>query len=110
MAKSKLPLAELLAQVAADVRTANARARAAEGGPVMKFAECELELAVDAETTGDGKVELWVVSLGGGHTRSESHTIKIKYTADQNNPQGAVGALPPSEIQPPTRPKKRGGK
>lgn len=79
----KIPLAELLQQITTELRRAH---EAAEwrGNAVMRFQECELEFAIEAEAKAEGGFHVWVIDLGGGGGRTEANTIKIKYAALDN--------------------------
>lgn len=94
MAKDKIALADMLAQVAKEIRAAHEAASAGED-PVMKFQECELEFAVEIENKGEGGVNIWCLKLGGGRKKTESNTVKVKYSsvgtfvAQIQAPQGA---------------------
>lgn len=47
----------------------------------MRFQECELEFAIEAEGSAGGGIQVYVLKLEGGLKRTETNTIKIKYTA-----------------------------
>jgi hypothetical protein len=79
-APRRIVLGDLLENVTSELRAANERALAA-GNAVMKFKECELELAIEAENQGKAGIKFWVLNVGGSLKRTESNTIKIKYTA-----------------------------
>jgi len=49
------------------------------GKAVMELNQCEIELGVEIETEGSGKVGIWVVELGGGRTKTESNTISVTF-------------------------------
>ena len=80
MTANRIPLSDVLAHVAAEIRQAHAKATA-EDRAVMKFQECEIELAVDIENSASGGLQVWVINLGGGVKRTDSNTVKVKYTA-----------------------------
>ncbi|MBV9850407.1 MAG: hypothetical protein JO250_12090 [Armatimonadetes bacterium] len=85
----KIPLAELLQQITTELRRAH---EAAEwrGNAVMRFQECELEFAIEAEAKAEGGFHVWVLDLGGGGSRTEANTIKIKYAALEGVPTVAL--------------------
>ena len=76
----QVELADLIDHVAEQLAEAERRAGEREG-PVMKFQECELELAVSLETGGQGGLKVWVLELGGGRTKTNSNTITVKFGA-----------------------------
>jgi hypothetical protein len=80
MSEDRIPLGELLRYVSSEVRRVHQEA-IAKGEPVMRFAECELELAIEAEGKAEAGLRVWVLKLGGGVKRTEANTIKVKYTA-----------------------------
>jgi len=80
MAQDRIPLGELLEYIAGEIRDIHRKA-IAHGEPVMKFKECEFEFAIEAESKAEGGFHVWVLNLGGGVKRTESNTIKIKYSA-----------------------------
>jgi copper(I)-binding protein len=80
MAQDRIPLSELLAHITTEIRDIHEKAMA-HGDPVMKFKECECEFAIEAEDKAGGGFHVWVLKLGGGRKRTESNTIKIKYSA-----------------------------
>ena len=104
MAENRIQLAELLNFVSEQVRAADERAKSDRNEPVMKFMECEIDCAIDIEMKADGGIHVWVVNLGGGAKRTESNTIKVKYSA---LPQEFIAATL-SETAPAVKPKRHG--
>jgi Trypsin-co-occurring domain 2 len=84
MAEHRIPLAEVLNYVSAELWQAHTAATE-RGNALMQFHECELEFALDVEVNAEGGFHVWVMKLGGGAKRTESNTIKIKYTALEGN-------------------------
>jgi hypothetical protein len=80
MAKTRIPLAELVHHITSELRDAHARA-VSTGTPVMQFQECELEFAIETERSGKGGINVWIIDAGGELKRNESNTIKVKYVA-----------------------------
>lgn len=80
-----VPLADVLSQIADELVQAGENARK-RGTPVMQFAECEVEFAVEAETQKDGGVKIWVLTLGGAAKSKQSNRIRVKFTAMPGNP------------------------
>ena len=82
---SSIPLSEMLDSLQLEIRKAHDRAmrRYAENDqePVMCFVECELEFAIDVSTKAEGGFKFCVLKLGGGVKRTESNTIRVKYSA-----------------------------
>ena len=52
------------------------------GFAVMKFVECEVEFAVEIEKDRNLGAKLWVLKLGGGRTKTDSNTVRIKFVAE----------------------------
>ncbi|MBV9328334.1 MAG: hypothetical protein JO352_31850 [Chloroflexi bacterium] len=75
-------LQDLLSEVTTDLREAEQKADNSRA--IMKFSECELDMAVDWEVSAEGKTTIWVVEAKGGLKRSESNTIKVKFQALPN--------------------------
>ena len=80
MTVTRIPLSDVLANIATEIRKAHEKATSEEH-PVMKFQECELEFAVDLEQNASGGIQVWVINLTGGAKRTDSNTVKVKYTA-----------------------------
>lgn len=110
MEQNRIPLAELLGYIASELREAHEKAIAG-GKPVMKFQECELEFAIEAEGKKGGGLQVWVLKLEGGMKRTESNIIKIKYTAlDGPASGGSVVAEVKGAEGSLTKPKRQGRK
>lgn len=75
----RIPLSEVLAHITAEIRTANERATQTQK-PVMQFEECEFEFAVEAEKSAEGGIKVWILNLTAGGKRTDSNTVRIKYT------------------------------
>jgi hypothetical protein len=95
MIQSRVPLAELLEDITSELRQIHKKAMAGRN-PIMRFQECELEFAIDVEDKVEGGFHIWVVKLGGGVKRTESNTIKIKYSA-LSGPPGSSDIVAPVE-------------
>lgn len=82
-----LPLSELLIHAAnelREVRRASAEASSHER-PIMRFDECELELAVTFQAQGGGGVKFWVISAGAKVAASNVSRIRVKFTAPSDD-------------------------
>ncbi|WP_321905762.1 trypco2 family protein [Paraburkholderia tropica] len=78
--EKRIPLSQVLQKISLEMREADSKAR--EGGKaVMRFAECELEFAIELEAKGKAGVEVWIARLGGSIKRTEANTLRIKYVA-----------------------------
>ena len=106
MSQDRIPLRELLAYITAEMRDIHRQAMAG-GDPVMQFKECEFEFAIEAEAKAEGGLHVWVLKLGGGMKRTESNTIKIKYSALAGHELVAPLEAPPGALP---KPKRRGKK
>ncbi|HET6387134.1 MAG TPA: trypco2 family protein [Armatimonadota bacterium] len=74
-------LAELVEFVSRELRKVDEKLLQSGKDPVMRFLECEIDCAIDVEVKGEGGLHVWVVNLGAGAKRSETNTIKVKYSA-----------------------------
>ena len=75
-----MELGDLVGKVAKELHELRERAKSTTD-PVMQFTECELEMAFGIEDTGKGGVKLWVFELGGERTRTNSNTVRVKFSA-----------------------------
>ena len=79
--KKRLPLSEMVNHVSEEILKADEVARARPGKKVMRFIECEVEVAFELELEVGGKVKLWAVELGTKGAQTTTHTLKVKYQA-----------------------------
>lgn len=70
-------LADLLANLSAELREAQQRAVNDQEEDVFRLKACTVELGVTWERNAEGAVEFWVVKLGGGASRVETESIII---------------------------------
>lgn len=91
--KKRLPLSEMINYVAEEIKKADASARSKPGRKVMRFAECEVEVAFELELEVGGKVNLWAVELGTKGVQTATHTLKVKYHAIGDNPMEALNEI-----------------
>jgi hypothetical protein len=84
MADEKLPLSRLIDAVTDELLAAQAARevkRNLDGTPaIMQFEECELEMAVEIEISGEAKTNVWVFKLGGGIKKTDANTVKVKFS------------------------------
>lgn len=80
MAGNRIELSELLRYVSTELQKADTAARA-DDSAVMAFDQCTLELAVTAERQADAGIKVWILNLGAGAKKSDSHTITITMKA-----------------------------
>jgi hypothetical protein len=102
MSEIRLPLSEVLGYISAEIHQAHERANLQQNA-VMKFAECELDFAIETEKKAEGGVHVWVLQLGAGAKKTEANTMKIKYTA-VGEPmvaviEGSGGAVVPAPVR-----------
>ena len=98
---TNVPLSEVLAHIAEELNEAN-KAAQARGYAPMIFSECEIDFAVELGKEGKAGLKLYILQLGGKIKRSESNTIKIKFTA--NPKEGFTApALTPGGAKPVAR-------
>lgn len=92
MEENRVPLSTILEMVTSETLKVHEAAGKAGHHPVMQFRDCELDFAIDIETKGEGegKFDVWVAKLGAGVKRTESNTIKVRYTAREGQPQVAL--------------------
>jgi hypothetical protein len=74
----RVELADLIDRVAEQLLAAEQRA-AQRSDRVMRFTECELEMAISIETGGEGGIKVWVLELGGSRKKTDSNTITVKF-------------------------------
>jgi hypothetical protein len=105
MADDRIQLSEVLKMVGAEIRRAHRSAtdKHSEDKPVMRFRDCELEFAIEIEAKGEGKFDIWVAKIGTGVKRTESNSIKIRYSALEDNPQVAIVEGKPGTLGAPER-------
>lgn len=70
-------LADLLANLSDELREAQQRAAGDRKEDIFRLKGCTVELGVTWERNAEGKVEFWVVKLGGGASRAETESIII---------------------------------
>ena len=86
----RIPLASAIEALRGELVDA---VRSSEGEEI-RFAlgdvELELQVAVEAKVEGQAGIKFWLVSLGGGGTRSsgDTQTIRLTLTAMRNTPDG----------------------
>jgi hypothetical protein len=51
------------------------------GGPVMKFNECTLTMTVTITKEVNAGIKVYVVTLGGDVSRSDTHTITVNFNS-----------------------------
>jgi hypothetical protein len=88
--KSRVPLSEVLAEVAEELFKADQLAKE-RGFAAMQFDECELEFAVRTEYAGKAGVKLYVVNLGAGGKRAETNIVRVKFTSVPDRPPLQAG-------------------
>jgi hypothetical protein len=93
---NKLPLSEVVASVTDELLKAESAAKS-RGSSVMQFDECELEFAVEVEKEGKAGINVWVIELGGGKTRTESNVVRIKFKSLESRPLQVPQALNESQ-------------
>lgn len=77
---NRIPLADVLSQIAAELLAAEQKA-AARGRPVMQFDHCEVEFSVSAETSAGGGIKVWVINLGGKAKDTQTNKIRVRFTS-----------------------------
>ena len=81
----KIRLSELLEHITEELITADEDARK-RGFATMQFDECEIEFAVETEKEGGGGVKVWILDLKGGAKRTDSNTVRIKFSSIPEQP------------------------
>jgi len=111
MAEERISIAELLAFISDELRALQDAAAKSASSPFMRFQECELELAVEAERSINGGLNVYLLKLGGNAKKAESHTIKVKMTALTGPPESfqlvAFGESARKEPEPDKRKSKK---
>jgi len=85
--QQKIPIAELARHVRNELETIH---KAAAGDALLRLSECEFEFALEAELEAAGGIKVWLLDLRGGGKKSESNTVRIKYSSI---PGKAVGMI-----------------
>lgn len=87
MAKTvpRVELSELIAYVSAQLRAASEGVDD-RGGAIMEFEQCTMEMSVEVEKQGSAGIQVWVVNLGGGASKTSSHTITVSFKPIPGNP------------------------
>ena len=67
--------------------------------PVMRFTECEVELAVAVGADAEGKVKFWVVEAGTGLSYENTQKVKLKFSAIPGAPPIQAPAVRPGPAQ-----------
>lgn len=71
-------LSDLVVSTADELRTIRAKE---PQDAVMRFSECEVELAVAVKADVNGKVKFWVIEAGSGLAYENSQKVKLKFSA-----------------------------
>lgn len=74
----RIPLSQLIVLVTDELRKAEDLAKQHDDH-IMQFEECELEMAVEVETGGTVEANVYVFTLGGERTRTNSNTITVRF-------------------------------
>jgi hypothetical protein len=82
---AKFPLSDVIASVKEELLKAQEALRN-DGNAIMRFAECEMEFAVEVSSEGKGGVNVWIVELGAGVSRKDSNVVRVKFSALANKP------------------------
>jgi Trypsin-co-occurring domain 2 len=75
---ARVELAQLIDHVASELLKAEANA-AGRSDRVMRFTECQLEMAISIETSGGAGIKVYVLELGGDRSKTNSNTIMVKF-------------------------------
>ncbi len=75
----KIPLSDLIELVTSELLKAEQQAKR-RANPIMEFQECELEMAIEVETGASGEANVWVFKVGGSAKKTDSNTIRIKFS------------------------------
>lgn len=73
-------LSELVKSTADELRSIHSNEPTPDKA-VMKFQECEIELAVTVKADANGKVKFWVVEGGLGGSYENGQKVKLKFSA-----------------------------
>lgn len=81
----QIALSEILAEISSELNKAHQNALLG-GVATMQFEECEVELAVVAEKNASGGLKVWLLDIGAGAKKTDSNTIKLKFSKIGSNP------------------------
>lgn len=94
---ARIPLGDVLEFISQELQAVSTKAKA-RGSATMRFEECEVEFAFEAEKSGSGDLKIYVVTLGGAVKRSERNTIRLRFVPlDSGN--ATIAAIDPVEKQ-----------
>jgi len=79
-----LTLSELVAHTAEELRRVKEQEPPPEDA-VMRFTECEMELAVKVTVEGHAGIKIYILDVGGGGTHEAANTIRLKFSAIESN-------------------------
>lgn len=81
----QIALSEILAEISSELDKAHQKALLS-GIATMQFEECEVELAVIAEKNANGGLKVWLLDIGAGAKKTDSNTIKLKFSKIGSSP------------------------
>lgn len=82
MMSRRIELSEVIAHITEELKKAK---QPSPEDAVMQFEECEVEFAIEVEKSGETGINVWVLELGGGLTRTETNIVKIKFKSVSEN-------------------------
>jgi NTP-dependent ternary system trypsin peptidase co-occuring protein len=75
---NQIAIADVLSHISNQLLQADKAARE-RGTATMRFDECELEFAIKVEGSAKAGIKVWLMELGGGVTKADTNTIRIKF-------------------------------
>jgi hypothetical protein len=81
---NKITVSEMLAEISSELNKAH-KSAAEQGIATMQFEGCEIELAVKADKDISGHLKVWLLDIGAGAKKTESNTIKLKFSRINSN-------------------------
>jgi hypothetical protein len=89
----KIQLSEMLDHISLELLEAQKKATA-RGQATMQFSECEIEFAVETTKEAEGGIKVWISELKAGAKKTDSNTIRIKFSSIPDKPVQAVQQQP----------------
>lgn len=90
MAEQRIELANLIETVANQLRAA----RTDQPDAIIDLAECELEMAIQTSWEAGAGIRVWVLELGGRRNKSNTNTVRVKFTPHGTQPIAYLAQAP----------------
>jgi len=85
----KIQLSEMLDHISLELLEAQRKAHE-RGQATMQFSECEIEFAVETTKEAGVGIRVWISELKAGAKKTDSNTVRIKFSSIPGNSVQAV--------------------